>query len=132
MNNDVFNVLSDPQDNESVEVPIADGFYETGLIVDKFRDGALIITFHDSSGNLVTPTAGHVKAEMATYHNTVNDDTQWLTPSSGDYPILAVDVVAGRALYTPPSFRGPSLKGRIELSGIQGASYCKAFFWRIV
>jgi hypothetical protein len=128
----VFNVFNDPSDNKSINIPITDGTYETGLIAERFREGVFIIIFFDIAGNIVTPTAGTIKAHMAPFKHPTKDQFQWLEPSSGDITINASSVIAGLALYTLPLFIGPSVKGRMILNGITGADHCQAFFWRTV
>lgn len=118
--------------NNDETIPITDGIYETDGIPTRFRNGQFIIVFFDANGNLVTPTAGSIKPEMATYYNTLKQEGQWLVASGGDVVINASDVIAGSAEYTPPLFCGPSQKGRMRLSNIAGADHCKAFFWRTV
>ena len=92
----------------------------------------MLLTFHDSAGKLVTPTAGTVTPHMCTYYDNVNKEGQWLAPSGGDLVIDATTAGKGIATYTPSFFSGPAVKGRITLAGIAGADHCRASFWRIV
>ena len=127
-----FFILNDLSDNESINIPVDDGTYETGIIAERFKEGVFIIAFFDANNNLVTPTGGAIKVEMSPFRNRDNlDQFQWQDPSNGDTPILATNVIAGLAKYTLPLFIGPSVKGRMKLNGIAGADHCQAFFWRI-
>lgn len=128
----IFNVLSNPLNNESIKIPVADGTYETGLISERFRNGIFVIVFFDVDGNIVTPTGGYIEPRMATFIVPGTTQGQWLEPSGGDERILAINVKAGDATYTPSLFHGPTVKGKMKLVGIEGADHCKAFFWRTV
>ena len=130
MDFNIFNVLSDPLDSDSIDIPITDGTYETGMIAERFRNGVFVIVFFDSAGNIVTPTGGYIEPRMATFIIPGTNQAQWLEPSGGDIKILAMNVKAGDATYTPSLFHGPTVKGKIKLVGIEGADHCKAFFWR--
>jgi hypothetical protein len=125
-----YNIF-DVKHNDSIDIPVTDGTYETGLIAERFRNGIFIIVFFDSDGNIVTPTSGMITPRMATFYDNVKKQGQWLT-SSNNVSIRAVDVTADNSNYTPPCFYGPTVKGKIKLEGITGADHCRAFFWRTV
>ena len=135
MDFNIFNILNDLSDNNSIDVSVADGTYETGVIAERFREGVFVIVFFDADGNIVTPTAGTITTNMSPYKAAEKQQYQWLAPSCGDAVISATDVVSstdGVARYTLPLFIGPTVKGRMTLSGITGADHCQAFFWRTV
>jgi hypothetical protein len=103
---------------------VANGTYETEVNSLEYSTGTFIIAFYDGSGNPVTPTAGTVKPEMSPTNG------QWHSPSAGDSTIDATKCIAGVATYVIPTFTGPSIKGRVILAGVTGASTFEAFFWR--
>ena len=79
--------------------------------------------FSDAAGLVpVTPTAGTIVSEMSP------SGTTWFSSEAGD--IAATDVVVGSASYDIPTFYGQALYGRVTLSGITGAAYFRAWFWR--
>lgn len=128
MSYNVFNI----KHNDSIDIPVTDGVYETDLIDERFRNGVFVIIFFDIDGNIVTPDGGSIEPRMATFINKDTGEGQWLTSSSGDKVVIATDVKAGDADYTLPVFQGPTIKGKMELTGITGADYCRAFFWRTI
>lgn len=119
----IYKVLDDSGNDL---LPVADATLMTGenMNTGTFETGTLTVQFFDANEEPVTPTGGTVVPEMS-----ATPDGQWFAPGSGDTTINAID--AGiNAGYTIPVFNGPAYKGRITLSGITGAVYCKASFWR--
>lgn len=114
------------KNNGSVRLPITDGVYETDGISLDHETGTLTVAFYDVDGNIVTPSAGVVDHAMES-----TTDGQWFGASSGDSPIDAT-ACGANAAYTIPVYNGPAQKGRIEFTGIAGASisYAVATFWR--
>lgn len=117
--------IYDVKHNDSTELPILDGTYETGDISTDYETGTLTVAFYDSDGNIVTPTGGTIGHAMEAM------DQQWLGASSGDSPIDAT-LCGATATYTIPVYNGPAKKGRVTFTGITGATiaYAKAQFWR--
>lgn len=110
--------------NGSDVLPVTDGTLTTDAISTDYETGVFVVAFYDAGGDIVTPTAGTVKPEMSPISG------QWLTPSSGDATINAVDCIAGLATYEAPVFNGPAEQGRLTFAGITGATTAKAYFWR--
>ena len=98
-------------------------YYTDALESDDALDSSrsiFFIQFYDANMLPVTPTAGTITPEMSPIEG------QWLKASNQDF-IRAVDTGNN---YTPSVFEGPAIDGRVTLSGIVGAVYAKAFFWR--
>ncbi len=107
----------------SINIPIDDGTYFTERLSTHHSTGALVVAFYDASGSTVTPTGGTIS------HRASPIEGQWLSSSSGSNPINASDCGA-EAAYEIPVYNGPAIMGRITLEGVDGASYCRAYFWR--
>jgi hypothetical protein len=111
------------------KLPIADGTLETDLLEKNLslsdEGGMFVIAFYDVAGDIVTPTAGTIAAEMSPIKG------QWQGPSSGDASINA-SLTGPSATYTMPRFDGPAAQGRLTFSGIAGAGvdHAIAYFWR--
>jgi len=113
--------------NESggINLPVANNTLYTAEMDFGYQASVLVIAFYDAKGDAVTPTSGTITAEVSPIEG------QWQAPSSGDAVISAVNVVAGLATYTLPTFLGPTMQARITLSGVTGAVTCKSYFWRM-
>lgn len=110
-------------------LPVVDGTLSTKTPQNKFMNiefetGTFVIQFFDASGLPVAPSGGTIVPEMS-----ATPDGQWFSPGTGDATINAVDAGVN-AGYTIPVFNGPAYEGRVTLSGITGATTCKAYFWR--
>jgi len=128
----IFNVVSDTF-NELV--PVTDGSYYTRAINETGYDGLLeyqtgdfALCFYGADGVTPgTPTAGTITPLMSPVENI------WLAPGVGDTSISATTVTVesdGIATYNLPMFIGGAIQGRIDLSGITGATFVKAQFRR--
>jgi len=109
--------------NDSINIPVEDGEYFTGVLSAARETGTLIVAFYNANDEIVTPTSGTINHSMSPIEG------QWQTSSSGGSPINAVNCGAN-ALYEVPVYNGPAIRGRIILTGIVGADYCRAYFWR--
>lgn len=118
-------VYSVKTDSGSSELPITNGFYYTDVMNKGHETGTFAVAFYDSSGAIVTPTAGTITPEMELIEG------RWGAPGVGDtvIPASSVSDAVGESV---PVFNGPASRGRIELAGIAGAgiAYAKAEFWR--
>ncbi|AUR85534.1 hypothetical protein NVP1076O_29 [Vibrio phage 1.076.O._10N.286.51.B7] len=110
-------------DSGNTELPVTDGTYLTRDMNIEFETGVLVVAFYDSEDKIVTPTAGTIDHAMSPI------DGQWQSSSSGTTPINAMNC-GPDATYEVPTYVGPAIKGRIELTGVTGADYCVAYFWR--
>lgn len=110
----------------SDEIPIVNGVYMTPKQHDdnmlELNGAMFFIAFYDELGNIVTPSAGMVKVEVSPIEG------QWFTAAAS--PDIEAIYTGPQAEYTPYTFDGPFVVGRITFNGIAGASYAKAFFWR--
>ncbi|QNI20529.1 hypothetical protein KB2_gp052 [Klebsiella phage vB_KleM_KB2] len=96
----------------------ADGTYETGLIDQNHNKCDFRVAFYNSSGAIVTPTAGTVTPTMQLLPG------QWMAPGTGDVSVDATKCGAA-ATYSLPVFNTSATKGRIVLSGITGTDIAK-------
>lgn len=110
--------------NQGALVPVSSGTFYTDVMPVAFSNAQLYIMFYDASGNPVTPSAGTIVAECSP-----DGSAQWLV-SANSPSINATSVVAGSATYTPPSFNGLIVRGRVTLSGVTGATQFRAWLWR--
>ena len=133
----IYHVVSNDEDREVGDylAPVTDGTYYTKKsdkngddIFIEHKTGDFALCFYDADGETpVTPTAGTIAVYMSPFADT------WLEPGVGDKVIDATTVKAatdGIATYNLPMFVGGAVQGRIDLSGITGATYVKAQFRR--
>ena len=106
-------------------IDVADDTFFTDDMSYTFNIGNVYVQFYDANKDPVTPGAGTITIESSPFP----DAGHYLQPPTNGV-INAVDVIAGTALYTPPSFDSVVYKSRLTLSGITGATYMKAFHWR--
>lgn len=109
--------------NDNVRIPVADGQYFTGAMSADYLRGNCFLAFYDANGDLVTPTGGTITFDSSAIEG------QWLMAPSIQ-TINATDVIAGDALYTPPTFDAIVINTRMTLAGITGATHAEAFHWR--
>ena len=108
---------------DSINIPITDGEYFTDDLSAVHSTGVFIVAFYDVNNEIITPSAGTVDHAMSPVQG------QWQESSSSPDPIDAT-TCGPDATYEVPTYLGPAIKGRIELAGIAGAEYCRAYFWR--
>lgn len=109
---------------EDVKLPVT-GTFETGEMTMDYETSIMVLAAYDANDNIVVPTAGTATFAVEQI------DGSWITsPSSGD---ASVDMTktGPEVNYENPVFIGPCQNARITLSGVSGASYVKAFCWRL-
>lgn len=106
-------------------IPVADDdFYTDNMDEIEFSRGECFLQFYDTDGTTpITPGAGTIVFRSAG----IGD--QYLRDGSNT-TITATTVIAGDALYSPPSFNSIVRKSKMTLLGITGATYVRAFHMR--
>lgn len=107
-------------------VAVAAATFYTDAMNYQFTGAYAYIEFYsDAAGTTpVTPTAGTIVFEGSPGGNTY-------LVAANSASISATSVIAGSGTYTPPYFDGEVNKGRVTLTGITGAAYFRAWFWRV-
>lgn len=90
---------------------VADGSIDSPEMDKGFSHAQFYIEFHDSGGNVVTPTAGTVLVELSV------DGDVWERMPHGRFP--ADQAVTGTRLH--PAARGTAQYCRVTLTGVTGA-----------
>lgn len=106
-------------------LPTADGTFYTDDIQGGLANNwqAYVEFFSDDQGTVaVTPTGGTVVMQARPMAN------NWLA-SSNSPSVNASACGEPISTYTPPQFTGRVTKGRVILSGVTGAAYCRITFW---
>lgn len=108
-------------------IPVADDtFYTDHMDTVEYVIGNCFIEFYDTDGETpITPTGGTITWASTPFHS----ESQYLAPPS-DGVTTATDVIAGDAVYTPPSFDATVARTRMTLASITGASYVRAYHSR--
>ena len=111
------------------EIPVTDtdgmainGTYLSEDMAEDFQQGAFFIAFYNSDGNIATPTGGTIEVQLSPI------DGQWHSLDRNGQ--IEATTVGELATYVIPAFCTLVRQGRMTLNDIQGAAYCKAFFWR--
>lgn len=112
------------KDGNETFIPVADGDFFTENMDSGYSLGECIIQFYDETETPVTPSAGTIT------FSGMPIDGQYHEPSNGTGIIDATTVIAGDATYEMPEFNGPCIRGRMNLSGVTGASLVRAYHWR--
>lgn len=104
-------------------IPTTNGVYYTDPMSAGYSDGKVYVEFFsDEAGDVpAVATAGTIAVEASPMGNVY-------IPAGTGTPISAVAVSAGT--YSPASFSGSAVRGRVTLAGITGAAYAKITFWR--
>lgn len=112
-----------------VVIPVSAATFYTpevsALEANKFSHWQFYIEFFsDAAGTIpVTPTAGTIDVAATPV------GSNYLTASNVQ-TIQANTCSTPTSTYTPPTAEGSLRRGRITLTGITGAAYCRATFWR--
>ena len=105
-------------------LPTAGGPYFTEEMSADWTRGQVYIEFYsDAAGTVpVTPTGGEVYAygtPLGTVYMKAGNVNGIQAANAGTEP-----------MYEPPMFEGCVIKGKLEFSGVTGAPYARAIFWR--
>jgi hypothetical protein len=98
-------------------------YYTEDMSADWMRGQIYIEFFSDAAGTVpAIPTAGEVVASGTPMGNV------YMAP--GNVGSVQASNVGGDPMYEPPEFLGCVIRGRLTFSGITGAPYARAVFWR--
>lgn len=105
-------------------LPTANGQHITGLMSADYSIGQFYIEFFsDADGlNQVTPSGGLITVEGSPMGN--------VYLLAGNTSSILAENVAPSGGYEPPRFSGCMIRGRVSFSGIAGAPFARATFWR--
>lgn len=109
----------------SALIPVADGEFFCNDIDPVYERGQCCLAFYNLVNGqpvLVTPTGGTAQFRASCIRD------QFLTDSDNS-TIQATAVIAGDATYTPSVFNGPSIRAKVTLDGITGATHVMAHYW---
>ncbi len=119
-----FNFRTDNGTGTTI-LPISDTSFFTPELTTGATDAEVYFEFFsDAAGTTpVTPTAGTITVSGSPLGN------NYLAASSNNV-IQATQVEAGDSSYTPPVLDGLTVRARIVLDGITGATYMKAVLFK--
>lgn len=110
-------------------IPVANGAFTTPVVsaneANQYANWQFYIEFFSDADGLtpVAPSAGTIDVAATPLGN------NYLTASNVQ-TIQANTCTTPTSTYTPPAAVGAIRQGRIVLTGITGAAYCRAVFWR--
>lgn len=109
--------------NGATVIPVANGqFFTDEMSVTPDQVDIYIAFFSDSNRTPVTPTAGTITANGEYFPGFFLQATN---------PVIQANtVITPNATYTPPTIDGCSLRARIDLAGVTGATHFSAFAYK--
>jgi hypothetical protein len=112
------------KNGDDLLLPVDDVTYFTDDMNGSYSTGIAVLEFFDADGvTVVTPTGGTVTFSSAPIGE------QWHEPSNGT-GVIDATTVGLTSSYVIPLFEGLSIKSRMVLSGVTGASFVRAYHWR--
>lgn len=106
-------------------IPVSNGSYFTDLLSRGLDQAEFYIEFYSDASGLTaaTPTAGTITVAGSPLGNNYLSDQANLT-------VQASACGTPNSTYTPPVLDGLSRRGRMILTGITGATHCRAILFK--
>lgn len=106
-------------------IPVADGSFLTDAMRPSQDECEVYFAFYsdEDASTPATPTAGTI--------NTYGEyETGFALAPSANPTTDATEVSTPIATYTPPILDGLTIRGRVDLSGVTGATHFRAYFFK--